>query len=368
MIMSYKVGDVHPKRLYDLPTREAVDGVQWLLLSPSEETLFFLVEQGQNRECSSMLIAYNLQTDQARVIPLSCMLAIFQCPAWVDHSTLLVLTLDAAIGTLDIQNGRLTPLLDHVGYFTFSESRKLLLINTVNPKAYLPLSTEFVLYEFPSLKLLRKLSLKLFQRYEIENRFYFTDENHVLFSLRVDALMGFGTVWFDLRSFDYSKITGRGFISYVSTCPSWGFEVPSHDDDNLIQKVKDRLRYSASHIPMLDFVSIAPGERGVIRVFGTLQSEEDIATVLGFVKQVSGVKHVVSHIEVGNYQWMYEQKIEVYLKWGYESYELYDREDKQRILHHLNEYLFYRDHIEPSIIRNVEKFREALKHDIEKKT
>jgi hypothetical protein len=78
------------------------------------------------------------------------------------------------------------------------------------------------------------------------------------------------------------------------------------------------------------------------------------------VRDVRGVEHVVSRIELGDHQWMYEQKIEPYLKWGYKNYTY-----KQRVYQQLNEYLFYREHLPPARVKQVEELRDLYKNNIE---
>lgn len=212
MIMSYRYDHASPKKLYPLPIWHSID---WLLLNPDEDTLFFSVDQEQQCPTYSILIEYDLQTNQPREIRLPYALNNNQCPIWRDRSTLLVLTANETIETLDIQSGQLTPIMNHAGYFALSGSGKRLLVNT-------PGSAEYVLYAFPTLKKINQIPPELFQKYtEIGSTFSFIDEDHLLFSLWFDPLDSFGTVWLDLRSLEYLRIAKPGFVAYLSEYPLW---------------------------------------------------------------------------------------------------------------------------------------------------
>lgn len=183
-ILSYRPGDQYPKIIYDIyhpqTTNEVYEmdafDVHWLLLHPTGERLFFFITHGGCEPDD--LIEYHLQTGQSRVVLTSSAIDIFQRPAWLDDSTLLVKA-HSLLATLSIHSGTLTPVLEDVNIraFALSRSGKRVLVG-------MPAWNDYCLYEFPALKLIKTFPPDLFVDYSVDSDFCFTDDDHVLFFLR----------------------------------------------------------------------------------------------------------------------------------------------------------------------------------------
>ncbi len=138
--------------------------------------------------------------------------------------------------------------------------------------------------------------------------------------------------------------------------------MPSASDAQIAHEVGTAIQ--SVEIPMVDFVYVEPKPNGMIVLIGTLRTEDDIRKINSIAKNVNGVTEVSSTLKVGDHKFMYEKKIREYIDSGYERYKTFSTNNKQNIIKHLNEYLYYRNDLNINIIGKVEILRDLLIKDI----
>lgn len=213
-LMAYTKGADTPKTLHawpmepspvkesSIPFSRIVNNIEWLLLSPDEEALYFNEIENTSAK-QSHLIEYTLRTGNYRVVATS---RLYSSPpaVWLDASRLLI-DADGKLATVDIQTGRLTNLLELRGLRALSpDQTRLLIIRQKRP------DVEFVLYEFPSLRLLKRTSIDLLVTYDgIREPFCFVDNERILLGLRKDwviAEMLTSIHLFDVRTMNHRRV------------------------------------------------------------------------------------------------------------------------------------------------------------------
>jgi hypothetical protein len=231
-LMAYTQGESTPTPLYHWPMKSSpvknspiqaysdiADHIEWLLLTPDEETLYFIESSTMNFNYSR-LIEYTLRTRHYRVVTASRFDP--STPAvWLNSSQLL-LDVKGKLVTIDPETRQTTELLELDGMWAVSPDHSRLLIISITA---FEAPVNFTVYEFPSLRLLKTVPVALFAKYDgLRDPFCFVDNERILLGLRKDGVIAemFTAIHlFDLRTMKHRRVaTYLDDLFYLPSFPN----------------------------------------------------------------------------------------------------------------------------------------------------
>lgn len=209
------------------PIHEVAKGyyVTWLVLSHDGQKLYFAENSTHLEE---RLLAYDRKTKEISVI-LRGLVTLDCRPAWVSESHMIVAARKSMINDkatwhivdLDVTTGKVKPLPDLPGVeFALSPERKTLTLHAD--------TWDIHIYEFPTLKLIRKIPRDRFPGGGM-SEFCYAGEDHVMFSINPHNGWMLKTYLLDIHTGEYRKLFNGSLqgVQYLPAEPNW--QTPGED-------------------------------------------------------------------------------------------------------------------------------------------